>query len=936
MAIEFNDNLHVKINRPTDFRFGPFANIAQANATIPIAQRYHGLIFGVYTTPLNIATSDIKFYYYWDGLTNSDIKELEAKAPVNGSYANQAAMIAAQATQVDQYIYYDGTSYWEYLGTTNGNITDYRRIDNPITLGFGLSFDLSGNLRLGNLNSNSNYTELDFSIPPSGVYDYNQYVVKAEELNKYLGEYEFYFDRDSTIDYWYIKHDLYTKSNSYITSTKLTETYLYSRSGTAIPGETFAEVIVGASRINQSIPSTGEISIRFNTDFDASSSQKGIRVTDSVYNRGAYYSGDYEANFIARSLVTKQYVDTGLAGKQNALGFTPENIANKSTLTTLGTSDTLYPTQNAVKSYVDTGLSGKQNTLGFTPENVANKAINLTSPDNTKYPTTLAVSTALAGKQDILTNPVTGTGTSGQVSFWNGTTTQTGDSGLTWNNTTKTLQVTTGSTAGILFAGTRLYEAQNQTTFTQLSVQPSSGNKAGVLQFLPSGTGNQSVLEFFEQSNPLDPTKRHIIRNNNSLLQIGGDGASKALEFISNNVSRMRMFSNGNFGFFTTTDAGFLVDINGTARIQNDLTLSDTRNIILGTGTGTKIGTATTQKIGFFNATPIVQPSGNIVTALQNLGLVASGSLFSGLTTNRIVKATSATTIGDGILADDSFGVYNTGKGNSTFFGYEAGLNDDGTDNLNVFVGNAAGKFNTSGIRNNFYGLQAGRDNTTGSYNNFFGSIAGRVNTTGSYNCFFGDASGVANTTGNYNCFFGLSAGEYHTSGDFNTFYGFSSGNNNATGSNNTFVGANSGSFIATGASLTTVNNSVFIGLDTRANANSQTNQIVIGYQAIGQGSNTITIGNTSITDNYIRGNFNITDARNLIIGTTTGTKIGTATSQKLSFWNATPIVQPTTAIAESAFVENAGGTAVNDDSTFDGYTLRQVVKALRDAGLLA
>jgi hypothetical protein len=85
-----------------------------------------------------------------------------------------------------------------------------------------------------------------------------------------------------------------------------------------------------------------------------------------------------------------------------------------------------------------------------------------------------------------------------------------------------------------------------------------------------------------------------------------------------------------------------------------------------------------------------------------------------------------------------------------------------------------------------------------------------------------------------------------------------------------------------------------------------------------------------------IQDNLTLSDAKNLILGTTTGTKIGTATSEKLSFWNATPIVQPTTGIAESAFVENAGGTAVNDDSTFDGYTLRQVVKALRDAGLLA
>ena len=44
-------------------------------------------------------------------------------------------------------------------------------------------------------------------------------------------------------------------------------------------------------------------------------------------------------------------------GKQNALGYTPEDVANKSTTTTLGTSNTLYPTQNAVKTYVDAAVA---------------------------------------------------------------------------------------------------------------------------------------------------------------------------------------------------------------------------------------------------------------------------------------------------------------------------------------------------------------------------------------------------------------------------------------------------------------------------------------------------------------------------------------------------------------------------------------------------
>jgi hypothetical protein len=149
MAIEFNDNLHVKINRPTDFRFGPFTDINQANTTIPIAQRYHGLLFGVYTDPLNIATSDIIYYYYWDGLSDTDIKQLGGKPPVDGSYANQAAMIAAQATQTSKYLYYDGTSYWEYLGTTNGDITDYRflggtSINNEVKTIYINEEDLSG------------------------------------------------------------------------------------------------------------------------------------------------------------------------------------------------------------------------------------------------------------------------------------------------------------------------------------------------------------------------------------------------------------------------------------------------------------------------------------------------------------------------------------------------------------------------------------------------------------------------------------------------------------------------------------------------------------------------------------------------------------------------------------------------------------------------
>jgi hypothetical protein len=55
--------------------------------------------------------------------------------------------------------------------------------------------------------------------------------------------------------------------------------------------------------------------------------------------------------------------------------------------------------------------------------------------------------------------------------------------------------------------------------------------------------------------------------------------------------------------------------------IGQDLTITDGENLILGSTTGTKIGTATTQKLAFFNSTPVVQPA----SAAQAAAVAASG-----------------------------------------------------------------------------------------------------------------------------------------------------------------------------------------------------------------------------------------------------------------------------------------------------------------------
>lgn len=58
-------------------------------------------------------------------------------------------------------------------------------------------------------------------------------------------------------------------------------------------------------------------------------------------------------------------------------------------------------------------------------------------------------------------------------------------------------------------------------------------------------------------------------------------------------------------------------------------------------------------------------------------------------------------------------------------------------------------------------------------------------------------------------------------------------------------------------------------------------------------------------------------------------------TVEQVAFFGVTPVAQPTTSTASSTFVANTG-TAINSASTFDGYTIAKVVKALRNLGILA
>jgi hypothetical protein len=201
---------------------------------------------------------------------------------------------------------------------------------------------------------------------------------------------------------------------------------------------------------------------------------------------------------------------------------------------------------------------------------------------------------------------------------------------------------------------------------------------------------------------------------------------------------------------------------------------------------------------------------------------------------------------------------------------------------------------------------------------------------------FIGNLAGNTITQGENNVGVGSEAGRRVTTGNRNVFLGLSSGAGTTTGSDNIFIGSQAGEFIQTGAPgdrNTAPLTCIYIGTGTKALNEIDENAITIGNDAMSAGSNTVVLGNIYITETFLYGNVNLQDGKNLIFSGA-GTKIGTATSQKLAFWNKTPIVQPTTAISGAAIVHGTG-TTIKADDTFGGYTLAQIAQALINIGIL-
>ena len=176
------------------------------------------------------------------------------------------------------------------------------------------------------------------------------------------------------------------------------------------------------------------------------------------------------------------------------------------------------------------------------------------------------------------------------------------------------------------------------------------------------------------------------------------------------------------------------------------------------------------------------------------------------------------------------------------------------TGSSNVALGSYALNSSTSANYNVGVGFESLKTTTTGGNNTAIGHGSMKSNTSGDVNTAVGENSLVSNTQGRYNTAIGVQAQEQNTIGGQNTAIGVAAIDQNQLGNNNAVLGAFAGRHFGSNYAFMTdrttqIDNSVLIGYDARPLVNNSTNEIVIGYNAVGKGSNTIQLGNTSITN---------------------------------------------------------------------------------------
>jgi hypothetical protein len=226
-------------------------------------------------------------------------------------------------------------------------------------------------------------------------------------------------------------------------------------------------------------------------------------------------------------------------------GYTIYHSNNSNTITALGTITTGVWNGTAI---IDTYISSASTW------NAKQNALTLTTTGTSGAATLIGATLNIPQYQSVLTNPVTGTGTAGQVAYWTGSTTQTGSNELFFDTTNNRLGV-----------GTTTPNKKLEVYKSGLTDGTSDGIRISV-QHLSANA--QAALEFYHTYGSTALSK--------IATDIGAGGLSPSMYFIHNSITAIKIANTGNVLINTTTDGGYKLDVNGTAVVRNTLYVGTT------------------------------------------------------------------------------------------------------------------------------------------------------------------------------------------------------------------------------------------------------------------------------------------------------------------------------------------------------------------------
>lgn len=560
----------------------------------------------------------------------------------------------------------------------------------------------------------------------------------------------------------------------------------------------------------------------------------GFAVHDNragVDQTGIIYAANYQANFVNRSLVDKEYVDTiatGLNFKSSVDVVTTVSDGNINLASFTGTIDSLTVLDTwrvLIKNQTDASQNGiyvysggstsfiRSSDYDGTPEGeVANGDIIPVISGSTLLNTMWALVTAdpiTLGTTDLVFNLFSqllgvSEGDGIDISVVNGK-----------QEISVELKATT---PGLEFIGTGLNV--DRTIFT--SGLTTSGGDVLVNASTSSIVGAELPV-LFGAANDL------VIDTNDLPLVGASNGLTKtSTDIILGGVLTGNTVITTDSGLFTVekldSTSGIVVDNTGYVSVFSNnvnlnmsadgLSFTDSRTA----GSHKGIVYSADYSDDFVDRSLIDYAyMNNFVTGLTGQAIITANNGLTKVGTNVVLGGTLTgnTTIGfDGNSLNFSGGTFNID--NTPFI----------ATNDNVLIGKDAGSGGTNVVFSNFIGSCAGFGGTDSEYSNFIGSCAGYGATAADSSNFIGSNAGYGATDAYYANFMGSHAGWGATDAYNGNFIGENAGYNAINAVSSNFIGTNSG-YDATNAS-----NSNFIGENAGCGATSACHGNFIGCDA--------------------------------------------------------------------------------------------------------